>query len=345
MDDPTRTGDCALTLTLSRRERGRSRFNISLLPVLVMAAIAMLSGSASAQQVVDRVIASVDGEPITMHDVKAFSASTGTPIPDESDPRAPDMIRKALKTLIEDKLLESETKSFASQVDESQVDKFVARMREQNNLTEQQFKEELLREGTTWEQFRNRARLEVEKMIMLDKDVRSKVKVPEADVKAYYNSHQAEFTNQSERYKLAQILIAVSPNAPPADIAAARAKAEKIRKRAAGGEDFHALAGQLSDDDSKSKGGELGYFAPDEMIDQIRTAVAGLKAAEISKVITTSHGFHILKVEEHDTVGPKPFARVEEEIRDKLTDAKAKENFRQFIDQDLVKNHHIESFY
>ncbi|MFI5352583.1 MAG: peptidylprolyl isomerase, partial [Candidatus Binatales bacterium] len=317
----------------------------SLLAALLTAAMAVFSGAASAQQVVDRVIASVDGEPITMHDVKAFSASSGTPIPDESDPRAPDMIRKALKTLIEDKLLESETKTFASQVDDSQVDKFIARMREQNNLSEQQFKEELLREGTTWEQFRRRARLEVEKMIMLDKDVRSKVKIPDAEVKAYYNSHQAEFTNQSERFKLAQILIAVSPNAPSADIAAARAKAEEIRKRAAGGEDFHALAGQLSDDDSKSKGGELGYFAPDEMIDQIRAGVAGLKPGEISKLIRTSHGFHILKVEEHDTVGPKPFAEVEDEIRDKLTDAKAKENFRQFVDQDLVKNHHIESFY
>jgi len=315
--------------------------------MLLLAAIAVPPGGApaAAQQVVDRVIASVDGEPITMHDVKVFSVSNGTPIPDESDPRAPDMIRKALKTLIEDKLLESETKSFASQVDESQVDKFIARMREQDNLTEQQFKEELLREGTTWEQFRKRARLEVEKMIMLDKDVRSKVKVPDADVKAYYNSHQAEFTNQSERYKLAQILVAVSPNAPAADIAAARDKAEKIRKRAASGEDFHALAAQLSDDDSKSKGGELGYFAPDEMIDEIRTGVAGLKPGEISKVVRTSHGFHILKVEEHDVVGPKPFAEVEDEIRDKLTDAKAKENFRQFVDQDLVKNHHIESFY
>jgi peptidyl-prolyl cis-trans isomerase SurA len=319
---------------------------VGLLALLVLVAIAVPpGGSASAQQVVDRVVASVDGEPITMHDVKAFSVENGTPIPDESDPRAHDMIRKALKTLIEDKLLESETKSFASQVDESQVDKFIERMRDQNNLTEQQFKEELLREGTTWEQFRNRARLEVEKMIMLDKDVRSKVKIPDADVKAYYKSHQAEFTNQSERYKLAQILIAVSPNAPPADIAAAQAKAEKIRKRAVLGEDFHVLATQFSDDDSKSKGGELGYFAPDEMMDQIRTAVAGLKPGEISKLVRTSHGFHILKVEEHDAVGPKPFSEVEDEIRDKLTDAKAKENFREFVDQDLVKNHHIESFY
>ncbi len=313
---------------------------------LMLTAIVGLSGHCAAQQqVVDRVVASVDGEPITMHDVRVFSAQNGTPIPDESDPRAPDMIRKALKTLIENKLLESETRSFAGQVDDSQVDKFITRMREQNNLTEQQFKEELLREGTTWEQFRRRARLEVEKMIMLDKDVRSKVSVLVADVKAYYNSHLAEFTNQSERYRLAQILIAVSPNAPPADIAAAEAKAETIRKRAASGEDFHALAEKISDDDSKSKGGELGYFAPDEMMDQIRIAVSGLMPGDVSKVIRTSHGFHILKVEEHDAVGPKPFTEVEDDIRDKLTDEKAKENFRQFVDEDLVKNHHIESFY
>ena len=313
--------------------------------MLAAIAVALSAVSLLAQQVVDRVIASVDGEPITMHDVKAFSASAGTPIPDESDPRAPDLIRKALKTVIENKLLESETKNFASQVEESQVDKFIERMREQNNLTEQQFKEELLREGTTWEQFRRRARLEVEKMVMLDRDVRSKVTVSDPEVRTYYNSHLAEFTNQSERYRLAQILIAVSPNAPPADLAAAKAKADKVRKRAAGGEDFGTLAGQFSDDDSKSKGGELGYFAPDEIIDQIKTAVSGLKPAEISKVVRTSHGFHILKVEEHDAAGPKPFAEVQEEIRDKLIDAKAKEHFQQFIDEDLVKNHHIESFY
>jgi len=313
--------------------------------VLAAIAVALSAVSLLAQQVVDRVIASVDGEPITMHDVKAFSASAGMPIPDESDPRAPDLIRKALKAVIENKLLESETKNFASQVEESQVDKFIDRMREQNNLTEQQFKEELLREGTTWEQFRRRARLEVEKMVMLDRDVRSKVTVSAPEVKAYYNSHLAEFTNQTERYRLAQILIAVSPNAPPADLAAAKAKADKVRKRAASGEDFRTLAEQFSDDDSKSKGGELGYFAPDEMMDQIKTAVSGVKAGDISKVVKTSHGFHILKVEEHDAAGPKPFADVEEEIRDKLTDAKAKEHFQKFIDEDLVKNHHIESFY
>jgi parvulin-like peptidyl-prolyl isomerase len=312
---------------------------------LFAAATSLLARPARAQQIVDRVVASVDGDPITMHDVRTFSAASGTPLPDDSDPRTPDLVRKALKGLIENKLLESETKSFESQVEESQIDKFIQRMEDENHMTEQQFREELLKNGVTWEEFRKRAQLEVEKALMLEKDVRSKITISDAEIKTYYNSHRSDYTNDTERYRLAQILIAVAKSAPPDEIAQDRKKAEKVRKRAASGEDFAALALQFSDDDSKSKGGELGYFAPDEIMDQIRTAVTGLQTGEVSQVIQTSHGFHILKVEEHQLPGPKPLADVQDDIRDKLTDAKAKENFLKFIDEDLVKNHHVESFY
>ncbi len=332
---------------LARAALSRNKAGEVLRGVLFLAIIAVFAGatSAFAQQIVDRVVASVDGEPITMHDVRTFSASAGTPIPDDSDPRAPDLIRKALKQLIQSKLLDSETRNFESQVDESQVDKFIERVREQNNLTDQQFREQLLKSGTSYEEFRKRARLEVEKMMMLDRDVRSKISVSDGEVRTYYDAHRDEFMNKSERYRLAQILIAVGAGAPPAEIEAARARAKKVRKRATGGEDFSGLAAQFSDDDSRKTGGELGYFAPDEMLDEIRDALKGLKPGDISQPVRTSHGFHIVKLEEHQLPGPKPFDEVKDDIREKLTDAKAKDHFEQFVDQDLVKNHHVESFY
>ncbi len=296
-------------------------------------------------QVVDRVVASVDGEPITLHDVKVYSAANGSPIPDDSDPRAPDMIRRGLRELVKEKCLESETKSFEGQVEEDQVDKFIDNVREKNGLSEEQFKQQLLASGTSYEDFRKRARLELEKMMMLEKDVRSKIQVSDSEVKAYYDAHPEEFTVKTERYRLAQILIAVAPNAPPADIAAAMAKAKQVHKRAIAGEDFGQLAAQFSDDESKSKGGELGYFAPEEVLDEIKAAVAGLKPGEVSNVIQTSHGFHIIKLEDHELPGVKPQAVVSEEIRDKLIDAKSKDSFSEWLDQDLVKNHHVESFY
>ncbi len=332
---------------MKTRQRGLRPSAAVFRAALALAASALIAAApaVSAEQIVDRVIASVDGEPITMHDVRSFSAASGTPIPDGSDPRAPDLIRRALKQLIEAKLLESETRSFESQVDEGQVDQFIDRIRQQDNMTEEQFRESLLRSGASYEEFRKRARLELEKMMMIDRNVRSKVSVPEADVKAYYEAHHDEFMNKTERFRLAQILIAIAPSAPPADIAAARARAEKVRKRAAAGEDFAALAAQFSEDDSKNKGGEIGYFAPDEMLDQIRAAIVNLKSGEVSQVVQTSHGLHIVKLEEHEIAGPKPFDEVKEDIREKLIDAKAKAHFQQWIDEELVKGHHVESFY
>jgi len=296
-------------------------------------------------QVVDRVVASVDGEPITLHDVKVYSAASGSPIPGDSDPRAPNMIRRALRELVKEKCLEAETKSFEGQVSEDQVDKFVDNIREKNGLSEEQFKQQLLASGASYEDFRKHARLELEKMMMLDKDVRSKVQVSDSEVKAYYDAHPEEFMVKTERYRLAQILIAVAPNAPPADIAAATAKAKEVDKRAIAGDDFGQLAAQFSDDESKSKGGELGYFAPDEILDEIKAAIAKLKPGEVSNVIQTSHGFHVIKLEEHEQPGVKPQVVVNEEIRDKLIDAKAKDSFGGWLDQDLIKNHHVESFY
>jgi peptidyl-prolyl cis-trans isomerase SurA len=313
---------------------------------LILAACALIAAApAMAQQIVDQVIASVDGQPITMHDVRSFSAANGDPIPDSSDPRAPDMIRRALKKVIEEKLLESETKSFENQVDEGQVDQFIDRVRQQNHMTEEQFRTSLMQTGTSYEEFRKRARVEVEKMVMIDRDVRSKVSVPDADVKAYYDAHRDEFSNQTERFKLAQILIPIAPTAPALEMAAAGARAEKARKRAVAGESFTAIAAELADPDSKSESGELGYFAPDEILDEIKAAIANLKPGEISPVVRTSHGFHVIKVEEHDLAGPKPFDSVKEEIREKLTDVKAKADFQRWLDEDLVKNHHVESFY
>jgi peptidyl-prolyl cis-trans isomerase SurA len=327
-----------------QRRVGRSAAGLS--AALAAAACALIAvAPARAQQIVDQVIASVDGEPITMHDVRSFSAADGSPIPDASDPRAPDMIRRALKKVIEEKLLESETKSFENQVDETQVDQFVDRVRQQNHMTEEQFRASLLQSGTSYEEFRKRARIEVEKMVMIDRDVRSKVNVPDAEVKAYYDAHRDEFAIQTERFKLAQILIPIALAAPPLEIAAAKARADKARKRALAGESFAALAVELSDPDSKSQSGELGNFAPDEILDEIKAAIAKLKPGDISPVIRTSHGFHVIKVEEHELAGPKPYDSVKEDIREKLTDARAKASFQRWLDEDLVKSHHVESFY
>lgn len=310
---------------------------------LVVAIAVLCAAPARAGEEVDRVVATVDGDPITLTDVRGFAAQTGSPLAD-TDQGTSETFKAALKALIAAKLLQEEMKKYDDKVDETQVDRYIADIEQERNISDQQLRQSIMQSGMTYDDFRKHARLELEKAMMLNEELRQKINIPPADIQAYYDAHKDEFTVKQERYRLAQILIAVAPNATPADIAAAKAKAETVHKKAAAGQDFGELAREYSDDESKAQGGELGSFAPSDIMDEILNAIKTLKPGDISNVVRTSHGFHILKVEEHDVPGPKPLALVKEDIRNALIDERAKAQLQQWVEKDLIKQHYVEIY-
>jgi peptidyl-prolyl cis-trans isomerase SurA len=311
----------------------------------VMAALFWPATCASAQ-VIDRVVASVDGEPITSHDIKAFSAASGIALPPAGDPHADSAKRQVLKGLIEQKMLDQESKKYADKIEDSQVDAYIAQLEQQNHLTDQQFRDQLAQNGLTYNEFRNHARSELERMAMLQDEIRSKISVSQSQVEAYFKAHQADYEVTKESFDLAQILIAVPSNATPAQISAAKAKAEDVRAQAVAGADFADLARKYSDDDSKTKGGELGQFEPSDIMPQIVQAIENLNAGQISPVIKTQYGFHIIKVEQHEKPGtPRLTPEIASKIRDQIATDEAKQRFQGWVENDLVKEHHVEAFY
>jgi peptidyl-prolyl cis-trans isomerase SurA len=297
-----------------------------------------------AGQPVDAIVASVDGEPITMRDLKAFSAAQKITLPGGNDPESVRIKREALKGLIEDKLMELELRSFSDSIDDRAIDRYIAKLVDRNHISEGELRAEVARHGMTWDKYRKQVKLDLEKMEMIEHRVRQKISVTPEQIKAYYDAHTNEFTVNDERFELAQILVAVDSGAPADKRAAARKKAEALRKRALAGEDFGELARKNSADDSASKGGELGSFSPDEILDQIKVAVSKLDSGQISEVVETSHGFHIVKVEQHQRPGVRPLSELREEIRARLEDGALQDHLRRWVDDDLMKSHHVESF-
>ena len=236
---------------------------------------------------VDRVVASVDGDPITMREVEDFASQHGQPI-DSTDFASSDTAKTAVKALIGEKLLEQEVKKYDDKIDEAQVDKYITQLRVDKHLSDAEFRAQLQASGMSYDDLRKHARLDLEKAMMIEQEVRAKINVPDADVKAYYDAHQEDFTIAKERLRLSQILIALPPNPTPAQVSAAQKKAAMIRARAVKGDDFGDLARVYSDDDSKSDGGELGWFAPADINDSILAAVKPLKPGEISALVRTS---------------------------------------------------------
>jgi len=311
--------------------------------IFVSIAVMGAMGTGRAEQV-DKIVASVDGDPITMHEVRAFAESAGKTLP-PGDPTADPTFKEGLKGLIAQKLLAEEVKKYDDKIDDSQIDRYVEEVEQDRNISDQQLKESLLQNGVSWDDFRRQAKTELEKAMMLNEELRQHVTIPPEQIQAYYDAHHDEFTIKQEKYKLAQILVAVAPNATPAEVAAVKAKADEARKKAVAGEDFGDLARRYSDDESKAQGGELGTFGPDDIMDEILAGIKNVQPGQVSEVVRSKHGFHIIKVEQHDVPGLKPLAVVKEDIRNRLVDQQTRGRLESWVETDLVKRHDVETLY
>ena len=175
----------------------------------------------------------------------------------------------------------------------------------------------------------------------LKKEVTNKVEVSEEDIKAYYESHKDEF-KMPEMVRSRHILIKTDPSASDNDKKKAREKAEDILKKIKAGEDFAKLASDLSDDTgSKTKGGELGFFPKGRMVKPFEDAAFSLKPGEVSGIVETQFGYHIIKVEEKKEPGMEAFDTAKEKIKQKLLQERTKTKVTEFIEK-AMKEANIE---
>jgi parvulin-like peptidyl-prolyl isomerase len=163
----------------------------------------------------------------------------------------------------------------------------------------------------------------------LKKEVLGGVQVTEEEARLYYKTHLDKFRTP-ETIKLSQIMVKVQSPASAEEKEKAKKKAEEILKRAKTGEDFAKLASEMSDDlTSKAKGGSLGILIKGKMIPEFEEATASLKPGEMSDVVQTSFGYHIIKVEERKEAILEPFDKVKDQAREMAMDefktAKAEE--------------------
>jgi peptidyl-prolyl cis-trans isomerase C len=169
----------------------------------------------------------------------------------------------------------------------------------------------------------------------LKKEVTNKVEVSEEDIKAYYESHKDEFKTP-EMVRSRHILIKTDPSASDNDKKKAKEKADEILKKIKAGEDFAKLASDVSDDTgSKPKGGELGFFPKGRMVPSFEDAAFSLKPGEVSGIVETQFGYHIIKVEEKKEPGMEPFDTAKEKIKQKLLQERTKTKVTEFIEKTM----------
>jgi len=176
----------------------------------------------------------------------------------------------------------------------------------------------------------------------IDKQIADKVAVSEKESKTFYDVHP-EFFKQPERVKASHILIKLDTNAEESKKASAKEKIENIQKKLKEGKDFAALAREFSEGPSKDNGGDLGFFTRGQMVPPFEDAAFSLKTGEVSDLVVTRFGYHLIKVTEKAAAQTIKFEDAKEKIVQHLKQEGTKKELQLYI-ENLRKTASIEKF-
>jgi peptidyl-prolyl cis-trans isomerase SurA len=295
--------------------------------------LALLTVRPADAEVVNRIVALVDGDPITAHEVRRYG----------EERRARNVSAEALlEAVITDKILAKEIAARKIAARPEDIDRYVNETMARNKLTEEQFKVALKEQGITLEQYRARIKAEMEKSQLVGQELRTDPPVvSDEDVRRYYDEHKAQFGMKSG-VTVRDIFFAFRPEMTQRDVVALIERAKAVKQMADAGQSFEALARKYSEGPGADRGGLLGSFRKGEMAPQLEQAAFALDPGEVSPPIVSPNGVHVLKVDAVQADGHVGFDEVKDEIRQGLVNQALDERFRDWIAKNLRARHHVE---
>jgi peptidyl-prolyl cis-trans isomerase C len=247
----------------------------------------------------------------------------------------PDMMTEARKMILENlinrELLYQQSQKKGIVIDDTQVNEQLDRLKKQYP-NEQAFKESLAEDHLSEDALKSRVKMNLAVQKFVEKEFGGNLDVSEGEAKAFYDGHPQYFT-EPEAIRASEILIKVDPKSDAAKKEEARKKLEDIQKKIQSGEDFAVLAKDSSQSSSAAQGGDLGTVPRGRMPKALDDAAFSLKPGEVSNVVETELGFHLIKVHEKKPEKGVPFKEVEQKIRQYLASEKVNQRVDEYLNE------------
>jgi peptidyl-prolyl cis-trans isomerase SurA len=311
----------------------------------VAAVVVALVPAAARSEILEQVLVKVNGEIFTKTDLETRQVTEirqrGKQI-DLSAPAGNEELRKAiadvtpglLVSVVDEMLIVQRGKELGYRVSEEQFKQILDNLKTQNKIeSDEQLLAALKQENMSMADLRKNLERTVIAQRVQQAEVFGRVAITDDEARKYYDAHMTEFTTPSS-VMLREILVNVPTDARGINAAAddaAKAKAEDIRKRAAGGEAFDKLAGELSDSASKANGGLIGPLNVNDLSADFRKIVEGLKPGDMTPPIRTQRGYQILRLESATPTKVLEFEKARDQISERVFTDKRRDEFQKYL--------------
>jgi peptidyl-prolyl cis-trans isomerase SurA len=310
------------------------RISKSIVSLALLVMVFALPPGRVCAEVTNRIVASVNNDIITLWELNAsIKRLTGLSPKDlqrRDEKKFYDLRRALLNELINEKIAQQEIAKLGLTVTDEEVQASIERIKEENNLTQEELIASLNAEGTSFEEYREQIKKDIEHMRLVEHEVRSKIVVTDEDIRRYYENNAHEY-RQVHKVRLARIFLRIKDPDSAEEIARVRAAGRKILQELNSGQDFSEMARKYSQGPGAAEGGDLGWIAMDQLETKLREAVAKLSPGEYTDLHPAPSGFQIITVVEEKEAGVRPLEGVRDEIYSKLYKKKVEEKYAAWI--------------
>lgn len=298
---------------------------------LIILIVFCLSVSPLYAQVLDRVVASIGDDAITLYDIDREAGPLIKKY-EKDEKKLYETRKDILEKLIEKVLLMREARLMGLEVSEGEVASAVDNIKRENKIGHDELVRALAQEGLSYEKYVNELKGQILRSKVLDRKVRGSINISDEDISFYYEKNRDIFKS-NEEIRVRHILFLVPKEAGEEKLLEVKGKAEAVLKLAREGKDFETLAKNYSEGPSAPSGGDLGYFRKEDMVKEFSRAAFALNVDEVSDLVLSPFGFHIIKMVDRRGGKAVSFDEVKDKIKAILFSEEMEKGAKSYIEE------------
>lgn len=274
---------------------------------------------------IDKVIASVNNDLITLSDYQKFAIGMGEA--EKKDKVDEELLNK----LIAERIILQEAIKLGITASDVEIDKEIKAFKDENALSQKDLEVILEKEGMNIQTYREHLKNKLISLKLIYENVDSKIVVTEKEISDYYSEHKDKYLITPEKVELKAIFLRLNNSASAAEITELKRTALKISAQLKNDGSFESLVTQYSDKNITGQDGRLGEFAKGELIPPLEKKAFSMKKGEISEPIWVKDGVYILKVINKTPEIFRPLVETRHQIYQRIYETKKEKLFKEWI--------------